>query len=167
MTKWGTDYHIVWTSEHLSAWGHGSPRELNRTHTLDRVSYMLWSLKDQRLSELPEEIQSSRETHESHSGSKRTCRLWFEIQSERRAALRHMTESLWIQHHSSSNTGFTLSAHLRGKMFNTETDIYAGRRAGCLLRFSDKWGLQVQSHGFTLRWQLLIGNFDSFIYNDI
>lgn len=30
---------------------------------------------------------------DTHSGSKRTWRLWFEIESERRAARRHMTDS--------------------------------------------------------------------------
>ena len=51
-------------------------------------------------SELPEEIQ--RNTQGPHSGSQRTWRLWWEIQSERRAALRHRTESSRIQCHSSS-----------------------------------------------------------------
>lgn len=95
-------------------------------------------------------LKRYRKTYRSRSGSKRTWRLWFEIQSERRAALRYMTESLWIQCHSSSDTGFTLSAHLRRRMFNTQADIFAGRRAGCPVRLSGKWGLLVQPHWLTL-----------------
>lgn len=51
---------------------------------------------------------------------------------------------------SSSNTGFTLSAHLRRWMFNTQADIGAGRRAVCPERMSGKWGLLVRSHWLTL-----------------
>lgn len=39
--------------------------EPSRTRAHDPGSYMLWPLKDQMLNELPEELQSGRETHES------------------------------------------------------------------------------------------------------
>lgn len=92
------------------------PHEPGRihTHTHTRTPWSaaccgLWHIKDTH--KLLEKIQSSRKTHdESQSGSKRTWRLWFEIQSESWAALRHMTESLWIRRCSSSSTSFTVSA---------------------------------------------------------
>ncbi len=52
--------------------GFALPRELSRTQTQDPVSYMLWPLKDQRLSKLPEEIQrntqSPSEAAREHDG---------------------------------------------------------------------------------------------------
>lgn len=125
--------HCLDIFQHLSAWGR-CPDLQQRALPVNPagLKLMIRSVTCFVVSKISKAEQAAwRDTEkhtESHSGSTRTWRLWFEIQSERPAALRHMTVSLWIQCHYSSNTSFTLSAHQKEDVSHTQADIYAGRR---------------------------------------
>ena len=143
MAKWGTDYQIAGT---LSARGRSPDYSMSsspswtpgKSRTRRPARCMLYFLKDQK--SRASCLKRSRETHESLCGSERNLKALVWDSKWKPSSTESSTESLWIQCRSSSNTGFTVSAHLSRRRLNSQADVRAGRRAGPVKLF---WQMRV------------------------